>query len=126
MEWSGIHRTIADALNNHRAFWWHTPNEGARRVRQNPKTGKWYCPEGARLKAMGMRKGAPDFFILKNCILHGLEVKERGRKPTPEQIAFGQEIIANGGRWAWSDDIDDALRILDEWGVISLKRPLFR
>jgi hypothetical protein len=118
MEWSGIHRAVADCLNNHAAFWWHTPNEGKRALRQNKRTGAWYCAEGARLKQMGLRKGAPDFLILKNGILHGLEVKAEKKKPNDKQYEFGDAIRANGGKWDWADNIDTALVILRAWGII--------
>lgn len=109
MEWSGIHSTVADALNNHGVFWWHTPNEGKRSVFM-----------GARLKKMGLRKGAPDFFILKNGVLYGLEVKATKKKPTPAQFEFRDLMVADGGKWDWADDVDRALEILRAWGIIPI------
>lgn len=41
-------------------WFYHVPNGEAREKVQNPKTGKWYCPSGVKLKRMGARPGVAD------------------------------------------------------------------
>lgn len=89
--------------------WWHTPNEGKRsRV------------AGGILKSMGMTAGVSDFLF---CIPpHGktaaLEIKAKGNKPTDLQKKFLDDIRSAGGLAGWTNDFDEACRLLKEWRII--------
>lgn len=85
-----------------------------------PNGGLRSKSEAARLKRMGVRKGASDIgFILPP---HGragmLECKSGKNTPTPEQEQFGAEVDAAGGLFAVAWNIDQALGILTAWGAI--------
>lgn len=85
----------------------HIPNEGKRSLAQ-----------GAHLKRLGMFPGAADLLIFTALDVCWLELKALGNRPTPEQIAFGELAKATGHRWAWADNINDALAILREFGAL--------
>lgn len=64
-----------------------------------PMQGRRTIQAGRRLKAEGMRKGLPDMFLaLPTTESAGLwlELKATGGKPSPEQVQFGQMLVALG------------------------------
>lgn len=75
-------------------FIFAVPNGGERpHVEYTNKQGekKKWCPEGKRLKDMGVRAGVADIICLIPCDgFHGfvIEMKEPGKKPTPAQRSF--------------------------------------
>jgi hypothetical protein len=75
---------------------------------------------GARLKRMGTKRGVADILLVGPPAgrFHALELKARGRKPTPEQLAFLEAVAAAGGHSAWVDTLKDALEVLWQWGAI--------
>ena len=74
---------------------------------------------GARMKAMGLLAGVGDlYFLLPSGFSCWLELKAPKKYPTPEQKAFRDAVRASGGHWEFTRDLDDALRILKEWGVL--------
>lgn len=87
------------------AVWWHTPNGGARTA-----------AEAGIFKALGVKPGIPDIFILYCGTLHGLELKAPPRKPTPLQIGMGALLVDAGAKWAWADNIEDVEAQLRAWG----------
>lgn len=93
-------------------IWFHPANEGKRSV-----------VEGAHLKRMGMLPGVGDLCI----ILPGqrplfLELKARGERQSDDQIAFQDLCRRNGSAYEVADNIDDALRALQRWGVLPERR----
>jgi hypothetical protein len=103
------HWRLTGALNT---LCFHPANEGKRSV-----------VEGARLKRMGMFPGAADLILVGVGLPHSaLELKARGAKPSAEQNAFAYVWRASGGRYAWADNIDDALKILIDWGFLDYHR----
>ena len=57
------------------------PNAGKRGRKLNPKTGKWYSIEGAKLKAEGMTPGVPDLFLpVPRTNWHGLYIELKAPK----------------------------------------------
>lgn len=84
----------------------HVPNGGRR--------GK---VEAAILKGLGVTAGVPDLIILWPGTCAGLELKAKGGRPSPEQLAIGERFLALGHRWACVDDLDDAMCILRDWGL---------
>lgn len=43
-----------------------------------------------------------------------IETKSPGKKPTPKQSAFGEEILGRGGRWIVADSLDSAMMLINE------------
>src|SRR4249919_1526596 len=86
-----VHCMVADLLANKRCLvpgwlWWHTPNGEAR----TPATA-------GRLKRMGVKPGVSDFLLLSpDGMLHALELKRRGEKPSDEQRAFLEAVALTG------------------------------
>lgn len=68
-----------------------------------------------KAKEKGMRPGWPDLEVIWRGQFWAFEVKAEGNKPTPEQIACGEDIRANGGRWAVVYGVDDVQRCLSAW-----------
>ena len=84
-----------------------------------PNDGKRTPATALHLKRMGMLPGAADLFInIAGEAPHFLELKAKGGKQSPEQIAF-QELCSETGAWYYvATGIDEALSILMEWGAL--------
>jgi len=76
---------------------------------------------GALLKRMGVRPGVSDllFAAPPRARLHALELKRRGKRPTPEQTAFLDAVRAIGGLSEWTDTYQQAIEILIGWDILS-------
>lgn len=68
-----------------------------------------------KAKEKGMQPGWPDLQVLWRGQFWCFEVKAPGNRPTKEQVARGEGIVANGGRWAVVYSVDDVQRCLSEW-----------
>lgn len=87
-----------------------------------PNEGKRSAANGARLKAMGMLPGVADLFVKRpDRYPLFIELKAKGKEPRPEQWAFHKAAYQADCGWAWADNIDDALKILREYGAIRSK-----
>lgn len=89
---------------------WHsTPNERKANER-----------EGARLKRMGLRPGAPDLVVIlpPHGRYAGLELKSAQGRQSPNQKGFEAEAVDAGALYAVAHGVDEALKILAEWGAI--------
>jgi hypothetical protein len=109
-----VHAMLADTLRVALMpgwLWWHTPNEGARSI-----------GEAGRLKRMGVKAGVSDFLLISPPAgrLHALELKRRGKKPTPAQMSFLALVRLAGGHSEWTDTFDGALVILKRWGAVRI------
>ena len=85
----------------------HIPNEGIRSV----ATAIW-------LKAMGLHSGASDLFIARPKNGLGgfwIELKANGKKPTPLQTKFLEDMAAEGYKTAWFDDWVKAKEAIEEY-----------
>ena len=94
----------------------HIPNGGAR-----TKT------EAAILKSLGVVAGAPDLHLCLNggrCAY--VEIKKKGERVSPEQIAFRNKCEKRGALWAVCESIEDMERTLDLWGVTTCQRRISR
>lgn len=68
---------------------------------------------------MGMRPGAADLVIIVPSKMPlFLELKAKGGKQSPEQIAFQYDAIRAGCRYELADSIKTATRILENFGAI--------
>jgi hypothetical protein len=106
-----LHIGIADYL---RAYadpswrWAHYPAGEERDKRQ-----------AAKLKAMGLQRGWPDFLLVApGGRLHALEAKRRGEDMTDEQEAFAAWCAEQSIPFACTDDLRDAVAVLTQWGAI--------
>lgn len=84
VEWAGYIQYKSGRLSD---YLHHSPNGGQRPTKTDSK-GNTYCPEGAKLKRMGTRKGFLDLILP---IARGgyiglfVEMKAKSGKPSPEQ-----------------------------------------
>jgi len=88
-------------------WWTHIPNGGARTA-----------IEGAILKGLGTRPGAPDLLIVRAGQALFIECKAPGRKLSPAQLACHEALRRAGAPVATADDIDEALGFLRRHGVL--------
>ena len=109
-----LHLSIADLL---RRFarpdwrWSHFPAGELRDVRT-----------AAKLKAMGVQRGWPDFLLLDPTgRLHALELKREGETLSEDQEVFQEWAIARGVPHSVARSVDEALAVLDAWGVLRVK-----
>ncbi len=73
----------------------------------------------AKLKAMGLQRGWADFVLVSpEGRFHSLELKRRGEKLSDDQEAFKAWADALGVPYAWTDDLGEAVRILEGWGAV--------
>jgi len=56
--------------------------------------------------------GIPDILLLFKGHLIGLEVKTPTGKPSPEQLAWGRDIEANGGSFFIVRSVDEVIEAL--------------
>lgn len=105
-----IHRAIVAQLRGRAApgvVYWHTPNDGKRSH-----------ASAKRLQAMGMRAGVSDLCFVHDGDFFALEIKSAKGRATPEQDQFKADIIAAGG-CAWIvNTLDDAITVLEYWGIL--------
>lgn len=87
-------------------LWFKITNEGKRSLAM-----------GAEMKRQGLRPGAADLAIVIKGRTYFLELKKHGEKPTDAQFQFMDEALAAGADYAWADNINDALVLLERWGV---------
>jgi hypothetical protein len=98
------------------------------RVSLKPGWIAFHCPNGegrdrvtgARLKRMLVLPGVSDFILIAppDGIVHALELKRGGLKPTPEQLDFLHQVKAAGGKANWANSFDGAVQILKTWGAV--------
>ena len=109
-----LHLAVADVLRRFaRADWrWsHFPSGEHRDVRT-----------AAKLKAMGVQRGWPDFTLFDPTgRLHALELKRKGETLTDDQEDFQTWCIARGVPHSVSRSVDEAMMVLDAWGVLHVK-----
>jgi hypothetical protein len=109
-----LHMAVADTL---RRFakpawrWSHFPAGEHRDVRT-----------AAKLKAMGVQRGWPDFVLFDpSGLLHALELKRLGETMSEDQEAFQTWCIVRGVPHSVSRSVDEALTVLDAWGALRIK-----
>lgn len=102
-----IHTAIVDWLKIAcpKALVLHIPN--------NPRS----AVAGAKLKRMGMVKGAPDLIVICDGVICFLEVKKPGGYLSPEQKAFRDECAANSLPYAVVRGIGDVEAFFQDIGI---------
>jgi hypothetical protein len=88
----------------------------------------WFCHlanggartavEGAVLKSMGVRAGAPDLLVIRAGQALFIELKTRGRKLSPAQAQCHEELRRAGAVVECHDSINAALAFLKRLGVL--------
>jgi hypothetical protein len=94
-------------------FWFHVPNGGARTA-----------TEGAILKGLGVRAGVPDLIIVHGGRFYGLELKTPSGQVSPAQEQTLASLRSAGALTAVAVGLDDALRVLEGWGLLRPSRSL--
>jgi hypothetical protein len=98
---------------------WHTPNGEERDKRV-----------AAKLKAMGVLPGIADLTFMwreefgdfqHRLRVLFLELKARGRKLNDAQLNFSMRAISCGALFQVADNIDDAMRIIEDYGLTKPK-----
>ena len=74
--------------------------------------------EAAIMRGTGTLAGAPDIVAVKDGRFLALELKRPGGRASVNQIAVLAAIEAAGGTVAIADNLDDALHVLEGWGVL--------
>jgi hypothetical protein len=73
---------------------------------------------GAKLKAMGLAKGWPDFIlVLPGGHFAGIELKGPTGRLSPDQEHFRDRINHIGGLWAEARSLEGVADVLRLWGV---------
>ena len=81
--------------------------------------GEYRSPRtGARLKAAGVRAGAPDILILYQGRALGLELKAAKGRQNDAQRLTERDWIRAGGDYRVATGIDEALAVLRGWGIL--------
>lgn len=86
--------------------WFAVPNGGARTRKV-----------GGKLKAQGVRRGAPDLVFLIQGWFHGVELKTATGASSPHQKAFGEAIEKAGGRYRVCHGLDATIQHLSAIGA---------
>lgn len=108
------HIAVADVLRRFArddVLWFH-PANGEHRDKRT----------AAKLRAMGVQPGAPDFVIVIGGRVHLLEMKRPGgEKPSKAQRDFLFRAVAAGCETAVAFGIDAALDRLNLWGALRVR-----
>ena len=109
-----LHMAVADLLRRFARQdwrWSHFPAGEHRDVRT-----------AAKLKAMGVQRGWPDFTLFDPTgRLHALELKREGESLSEDQESFQEWAISHGVPHSVSRSVDEALAVLDAWGTLRIK-----
>lgn len=89
-----------------RAVFFHVPNGELRDKRT-----------AAKLKAYGVLPGVPDFIVICDGKLIGLELKAPKGRASPEQVAIGDAFVANGFNWQIVRSLEEVERVLLGAGI---------
>ena len=97
------------------------------RFTAHPKTIFYHIPNGetrsdrtgAKLKLMGVLKGAPDLgFVLPDGRAAFVEIKTSVGRQKPEQKEFQRRVVNAGGLYAVCRSCDDVRSVLGSWGAL--------
>lgn len=82
-----------------------------------PNGGKRAKATAGKLKAEGLKAGAPDLLILCRGRAIGLELKTGKGRLSPQQMAFSMRWTTAGGVYAVARSLEDVADLLDAAGV---------
>jgi hypothetical protein len=85
----------------------------------HPANGGYRRPiEAAIMKGLGVRPGVPDIIAVKNGRAYALELKAAGGRLSEAQERALIELRAAGAMATHAHGLDQALRILEGWGIL--------
>lgn len=90
-------------------FFFHTPNGMKSTAKQ-----------GAKMKAMGVKRGTPDLLFIwatDRLQMGAIELKSPAGRLQPEQKVWRDQFMAMGGKWALARSYEEVRFTLQEWGV---------
>jgi hypothetical protein len=93
--------------------WFSTPNELLGSARSKGGVARM-----ARFKRMGLRPGVADIVLTRLGRSYYLELKDKGKKQSENQIAFEADALDAGAEYAVADTLDKAIDALKNWGII--------
>jgi hypothetical protein len=97
------------------------------RIRGVPGLLYWHTPQGAHyssrvqgaiMKGLGTMPGVSDLLLLYMRRFYALELKAPGEKPDKNQMAFLEAFWRHGGYAEYADNLDRAIEVLEEWGLL--------
>ena len=77
--------------------------------------------EAKILKGLGAKAGIPDVIILHDGHLYGIELKTEKGRPSKAQLEMRDAINNAGGFAVIAYGLDQALRVLETWGLVNGK-----
>jgi hypothetical protein len=83
-----------------------------------PNGGARSRVEAAIMKSTGTVAGVPDLAIVSGGRFYSLELKTEMGRLSPAQIAMQERLRGAGANVATAYGLDDALAILESWGLI--------
>ena len=104
-----LHRAVAQFLNSALppdAVWFHVPNGGARSK-----------AEAGVLKAMGVRAGVPDIYILHRGRSYFIELKPKGRYASQAQKDTMRGLRIAGAECALARSVEGVELCLLDWDI---------
>lgn len=99
-----LSKTIAEWLNVHRIYNDRINSGKVEVVKRYPKNGIWTEYRNWMTLA---KTGTPDRFAIYKGRIIFIEVKQKGKKPTSDQLERQQELIASGSIVINTDSVDD-------------------
>ena len=85
----------------------------------HPPNGGWRSRiEAAILRGLGVRAGVPDVIAIRGGCVYALELKPPGGRLTAAQNAAHAALRAAGATVVTSYGLDDAISMLEEWGLL--------
>lgn len=111
--------SVARYLESKSLNFTHVANEIKTDVKQK-KNGKFYTATGNKLKAMGKKKGVPDFLIFNHSTNNAycglaIELKVNDNKPTPEQKDWLLVLSLIGWKTLWTNSFDEAIKVIENY-----------
>lgn len=105
-----LHRAVAVYLNMvlpHDSVWFHIPLGGKRSK-----------AEGGIFKAMGVKAGVPDIYILHRGRSYFIELKPKGRYASKVQKDMMDNLGRAGAGVALCRSLDEVTSDLSAWGLV--------
>ena len=124
-------KTLARFLDQYGVVWCHVANERQTSIKQS-RGGRYYSPEGNKLKSMGVKKGVPDVMIFEHWededtldVIDGyantvpingfgiaIELKVQKRKPSGEQKLWLAALKERGWLTAVCYSLDEVREVV--------------
>ena len=110
-------KSVANYLDSLGVLWNHSAGERKTKMRQD-KNGRWFTPEGNKLKAKGVKSGMPDIMIYEGDIYYrglAIELKVGYNKPNENQFRWLEQLQKRKWECHWSNSMDEVLFIIETY-----------